>query len=1710
MMVLLLRLRISLVVAACLLVLALVFPVGDASGEASLDSSEPLVPFQGTPLESFLTGRKEAEPPSEFPSPQEWSEPATSPPQHSTGSEATTKKLSDKAHDSSKPLKRKPVAPSASQQQSVANLPQHTTEQPKASDSTSPPVEGPEASGSSKSIDPHELVKEAGESLKAGDFVKAHNAYVRAIKAAGSDKTLLAAALSGAGRACRPMGKHEEAIQHLDQAIPLHAETKNFSALRDDNLLAGQILMDMGQWDEALTRLEEARKIVSPSETALLQEILEHIATCQVRRGKVGEALGSLTKARSLAQSKGDMAEAARISVTMGEVQLAQSDYAGAKATFEKALKWYRELDRKHEQGETFFRIACGDHMAGHYKAAQEAAKAGRPLVAESETAWGALPLVGRGLSAASEGNMTQAVQDITTALNRYEKIGDQTMAARVRLLLAKVERDRSRYKSALELAAQALGDFRKRSSPHGEAESLRIIAEVYFSEGFVQKALDYGLEALTVAAKTGDKDLIAQCRVQVAEIYHATGDAEQAAKSLKETVTDVKAGVHRRTAAIVRLALARYRLSLDASERALEEARQALKEFSEIGDRRGVLECQHVLGMVHELRGEREQAATFLQKALDGFKALGDRGGEGRCLTALGVHYKNKGESDKAFECFNKSLDIRTGIGDQRGAAANLANLGNLLRQRNQPTEALDYLERALTMYREIGDRRGEADVLANLANVDATRGANAAALERLAAALKIHREIHDTRGVVADLTSMGRLYLARGELDNAAACLQEAEKNNKSLSNPRGELAIMIEQAMLLRARGNHQGALSLLNKALESAKAQGDARTVASIHLKMATIFEDAKEYDKALKLLRHTLQEFRQHGDRQGELWALGGIAVIQVKTEDYENALANLEKALKLRSELGLATHQSRDLDFYLGEIYEGFREFERALEHYHRALISSQTNGDESRLGLLYDRLGTVYYYMENYPKAREFLEEALRSHAESNDTVMQRSELIRLGDIASKLGEPEKALKYQQRALALTKDLGDERIRARILTRIGTLYQVLGRPQSALEYYREARDIRTSVGDRRGVNENLLQSALVLANLGDFQAAVADLKKAFEIAQTSEDRSMLWKAYFIMGRALEGKKSPGEALESYRKALTILESMEADIIEESEEDDFIFGGKTALFETTLRVLSLLARKDPQGAYDNQAFRIVEKLKAAEFENLLSHIHVESFSDLPQDLLVKEKSLKLGIRKLNTRLADEFSRLQPDQGVIRRLIEQRREKEQAFAQLKERLLKEYPSYADLRYPRPVSVPQFQKTQVRSDEAILAYLVTRSRTYLFAIDKNRFHSLTIEYPVQEMQRDIETLLKPLYRSDTQANWDPSVAYRIYTKIMKPVQYFLVGKKTVIIVPHGPLAALPFEILISSESHASKRFWSPKEHPTYLLESYAFSYVPSVSVLSHIRGRKRTAQPGWNLVAFGDALYNSPDKTSQLNAGADDLIAGLGSLTNDARGVELKPLPGARHEISEIVKILGGPTQVYLGAEATETLFKKADLSRYAYVHLATHGVQLNGSGKLRRHPALVFSLFGDTENDGFLQLGEAFGLKLNADTVVISSCLSNRRAEGADAEGNLALSRAFLFAGSDSVVLSLWQVNDSSTAKLFIEMYRNLEAGSKAEALRQAKLMLLGEPATSHPYFWGPFVLTGEWTVRVKPSANRPDPGSLRFQGISNWRRFLSM
>jgi CHAT domain-containing protein len=192
--------------------------------------------------------------------------------------------------------------------------------------------------------------------------------------------------------------------------------------------------------------------------------------------------------------------------------------------------------------------------------------------------------------------------------------------------------------------------------------------------------------------------------------------------------------------------------------------------------------------------------------------------------------------------------------------------------------------------------------------------------------------------------------------------------------------------------------------------------------------------------------------------------------------------------------------------------------------------------------------------------------------------------------------------------------------------------------------------------------------------------------------------------------------------------------------------------------------------------------------------------------------------------------------------------------------------------------------------------------------------------------------------------------------------------------------------------------------------------------------------------------------------------------------DEEGFSFAPLMFARQEAEAIAAYARRGRVLFLGETATEEETKRLPLEQYKIVHFATHSFIVE---QVPARSAIVLRLDRDPTEDGFLQAREIYDVRLDADLVVLSACQTGRGPFIAG-EGVQGLPQAFFAAGARAVLISLWDVNDRWTADLIQAFYRYLSEGlGKTEALRQAKLSLLGSAEGRDPRFWAAFVLTGE-------------------------------
>jgi CHAT domain-containing protein len=307
----------------------------------------------------------------------------------------------------------------------------------------------------------------------------------------------------------------------------------------------------------------------------------------------------------------------------------------------------------------------------------------------------------------------------------------------------------------------------------------------------------------------------------------------------------------------------------------------------------------------------------------------------------------------------------------------------------------------------------------------------------------------------------------------------------------------------------------------------------------------------------------------------------------------------------------------------------------------------------------------------------------------------------------------------------------------------------------------------------------------------------------------------------------------------------------------------------------------------------------------------------------------------------------------------------------------------------------------------------------------------------------------------------------VSRQLYGELVGPIRKHLSPEvDSLVLIPDDVLHYLPFETLIQDEGSGSR-----SAHP-YLLKDFTISYAPSATVLWRLSTGEGSASGSEHasIAVFADPIVNpgllAPDNSAAQLPLARSLYA--------EEGLQVSPIPFSAAEAHAIEEYAGPGGRVYLGAEATEDVIKAGALEGFDAIHFATHVLI---SQRMPARSALVLGT--SAKQDGFLQVREIRRLRLKSRLVVLSGCRT-ARGQLLAGEGVRGLAQAFFYAGAQSVVASLWDVDDEWTSSIMKAFYGQLaKANSKAAALRAAKLELLEENPELSPRYWGAFVLIGE-------------------------------
>jgi len=472
-----------------------------------------------------------------------------------------------------------------------------------------------------------------------------------------------------------------------------------------------------------------------------------------------------------------------------------------------------------------------------------------------------------------------------------------------------------------------------------------------------------------------------------------------------------------------------------------------------------------------------------------------------------------------------------------------------------------------------------------------------------------------------------------------------------------------------------------------------------------------------------------------------------------------------------------------------------------------------------------------------------------------------------------------------------------------------------------------------------------------------------------------------------------------------------------------------------------------------------------------------------------------------------------------------------------IAQIDKRLAVEFPDYAALSNPEPLTIAMVQN-QLRETEALVLFLDTAAanptpeETFVWIATKTKSRWVRSTLGTNALKEHVDALRCGL---DAEGAWKGSRifdllgvihdqrsgeplpfqltrAHQLYKGLFGKVEDLIKGKD-LLVVPSGSLTQLPFQVLVTEKPEKDSLSADAFTKASWLTKKHAISVLPSVASLASLRRHARKSKAEKPFIGFGNPLLRGPDKSYHELAerAREREHCGQGVGRQDASRIGLRspsgkiatndgqvdpanirrqtPLPETADELCAVAIDAGAEVDdVYLGGKATETQVKKLSMSgslaEYKVLHFATHGAlagELTGSNEpgLLMTPPNGKATRGD---DGYLSASDVAGLKLDADWVILSAC-NTASGETANAEAMSGLAKAFFYAGARSILVSHWYVDSQATVSLitkaFAELKRNPKMG-RAEALRQAMLALMKSGKNSwHPAYWAPFVVLGE-------------------------------
>jgi CHAT domain-containing protein len=1144
--------------------------------------------------------------------------------------------------------------------------------------------------------------------------------------------------------------------------------------------------------------------------------------------------------------------------------------------------------------------------------------------------------------------------------------------------------------------------------------------------------------QVLTQQRQAQNPGAIAQTLWRLGSLYQETKEYAKALTHLEEADKFARSAGNTNLQKTIQLSQRISRLSLGSlllEEKQYDKAMAILQQTVALAkshkDRDGQVLGWLKIGEIYRAQQQYPQAIPPLQAAA--IAAQEDRGNtlmQDAITFVLGRTYDDLSQYDKAIALYQATIKRAETEQDVGLAAMVQNNLGTIYQQQGLYPQAQALYDQSLKTAKTLQTRYQAPITPANLSQ------ACQAAQTDLAPHSRILKQFCGNKDLsAATLVKTGEML--RQQYLKSLSKLEANIINNLGITSAR---------------QGHYAEAIAQHEQAIKLHQSLNETVLVATSWNNIGNIYANQGEYPKALDFYQRSLKVVQAAGARDLEATTLNNIAQVYQAQGDFRQAIALCQQGLTIVTAIGNLQNQATILN-NLSNSHASLAEYDQANTIAAQALAIYQKLGDRDGETTAISNIATIAAIQGDFDKATMLHAKALKIAQEIGDRAKEMSILSNIGRDQADQGQYAKAFASYDQAIVMSRQLGIASWELTTLSNQADAYRTIGRYDKALALYQQATQQSQKLGEQVSLGFTLVGTASTLLAQNQPAQAQALLQTALKIQRTAGARRGQIYALRSLSQLAHQTGDQPESLTHLQQALKLSQELGLPLEEGLIWQDL---GQTQLAAQQYPAAQASAQKAialAQTSHDRTTeAKALTTLGAA---RLATQQAPAAEAPLQQAIALWE-STRPGLTD-----RDKVS-LAETQGLTYRLLQRSlvaQNKSDQALEIAERGRGR--AFVELFASRigatgaKLAIPNRQAIQTiaREQNATLVQysLVGDRELYIWVVKPTgqiSFHAQTLPANLPQMVEATRNKLGNRSRAAIRKvatqpvaaspNGDLKLLHQI---LIAPIAADLPqdANQPVIIVPQGALFMVPFAALEDAQGKV-------------LIEQHTIAVAPALQSLelSHKITQNRTASQK-QLTPQGKLIVGNPTMPS------------LADFT-------LNPLPGAEQEAKTIAQLL--TTQPLIGDAATKSAVTQR-MQTAQVIHLATHGLLDTFRGDV---PGAVVLAAG-RDKDGLLTAGEIAAMKLTADLMVLSACSTGKGDITGD--GVIGLSRAIALAGVPSVIVSLWDVDDASTAQLMTEFYRNWQERklNKAQALRQA--MLTTRQSFRDPWNWAAFNLIGE-------------------------------